>query len=122
MTETKRTCKRKKDPEQQGRQKLINETLWKRIDRIRLALGLTARDIAKGGFYESHWRKMKSEQVMSLESLEKISEMLGVSISVLLNGIKPTRPTSAKQKRIIQNAIKAADSGVDAEEYEDEAA
>ncbi len=72
---------------------LLLQELGARIKQLRKERGWTQRDmVVQHGFHLSHWQAYESgRQGMSLQSLLRIAEVLGVSHSELLEGLGEVR-------------------------------
>jgi transcriptional regulator with XRE-family HTH domain len=80
---------------------LLLEQLGARIKQLRKAHGWTLRDmVVQHGFHLSHWQAFESgNRGISLPSLLRIAEVLGVTPSQLLKGLgeaKGWKPDSKK--------------------------
>ncbi len=62
--------------------------LGERIKKVRLERGLTVRDmVIEHDYHDAQWRRYENGASLTVPSLFRIAKALGVSLSILLDGI-----------------------------------
>lgn len=80
---------------------LLLEQLGARIKQLRKARGWTLRDmVVQHGFHLSHWQAFESgNRGISLPSLLRIAEVLGITPSQLLKGLGEAKDQKTNSKK-----------------------
>lgn len=64
------------------------KVLGERIREVRLKRGLTVRDmVVQHDYHDAQWRRFEKGASLTVPSLFRIAKALGVSLSILLDGI-----------------------------------